>query len=48
MKIGSLFSGSGMLDEAVRATYRGEVAWHVEHDKEAAALLALQLLGYGT
>lgn len=32
LTIGSLFSGSGMLDEAVRAHFGGEVAWHCEHE----------------
>ena len=31
-RVGSLFTGSGMLDEAVRAVLGGEVAWHAEHE----------------
>lgn len=31
-RIGSLFSGSGMLDEAVRSVLGGEVVWHAEHE----------------
>lgn len=30
--IGSLFSGSGMLDEAVRSVIGGTVAWHAEYE----------------
>lgn len=40
MKIGSLFSGAGMLDEGVRAVLGGEVAWHVEFDRAAGETLA--------
>jgi DNA (cytosine-5)-methyltransferase 1 len=32
LAIGSLFSGSGMLDEAVRSVLGGEVVWHAEHE----------------
>lgn len=39
--IGSLFSGSGMLDEAVRALLGGgRIAWHAETDPGACAVLA--------
>jgi DNA (cytosine-5)-methyltransferase 1 len=32
LAIGSLFSGSGMLDEAVRSVLGGEVVWHAEYE----------------
>lgn len=40
MKIGSLFSGCGMLDEGVRAALDGEIVWHAENDKAAGRVLA--------
>jgi len=40
MKIGSLFTGAGMLDEGVRMVLGGEVAWHVEFDTAASKVLA--------
>ena len=40
MRIGSLFTGSGMLDIAVARHFGGEVVWHAERDKHASALLA--------
>jgi DNA (cytosine-5)-methyltransferase 1 len=39
-RIGSLFSGSGMLDEGVRSVLGGTVAWHVENDPAASKVLA--------
>jgi DNA (cytosine-5)-methyltransferase 1 len=39
-RIGSLFSGSGMLDEGVKAAIGGTVAWHVENDPAASKVLA--------
>ncbi|WP_405531580.1 DNA cytosine methyltransferase [Streptomyces avidinii] len=32
LRIGSLFSGTGQLDEAVRAVFGGEVAWHSQYE----------------
>jgi DNA (cytosine-5)-methyltransferase 1 len=40
MKIGSLFSGAGMLDKAVEHVFGGEVVWHCEQDKAASKVLA--------
>ncbi|MFD9263708.1 DNA cytosine methyltransferase, partial [Streptomyces sp. NPDC059538] len=31
-RIGSLFSGTGQLDEAVRAAFGGEVVWHSQYE----------------
>lgn len=39
-RVGSLFTGSGQLDEAVRAVFGGELAWHAEVDPAATRLLA--------
>lgn len=39
MKIGSLCSGYGGLDQAVQAVFGGEMAWHSEVDKHANAVL---------
>ncbi|MCA1185784.1 DNA cytosine methyltransferase [Saccharopolyspora sp. 6T] len=40
MKIGSLFSGYGGLDQAVQHVIGGDIAWHVDNDPAAAAILA--------
>lgn len=40
LRIGSLFSGAGMLDEGVRAAIGGDVVWHCEYDRDASAVLA--------
>jgi len=40
MKIGSLFSGYGGLDEAVKAMTGAEVAWHCEWDDAPSKILA--------
>lgn len=40
MKIGSLFSGAGMLDYAVEHVFGGETVWHCEVDKAASKVLA--------
>ncbi|MEV6712011.1 DNA (cytosine-5-)-methyltransferase [Lentzea sp. NPDC051208] len=40
MRIGSLFSGFGGLDLGVQAVLGGTVAWHVENDSDASAVLA--------
>lgn len=40
MKIGSLFTGAGMLDKAVEAVFQGTVAWQAEIDPSASKLLA--------
>lgn len=39
-RIGSLFSGSGMLDSAVEQATGGEVVWYCEADRSAAKVLA--------
>lgn len=39
MKIGSLFSGYGGLDEAVKTVTGGEVVWHCEWDDAPAKIL---------
>jgi len=39
-RIGSLFSGAGMLDAGVIAAIGGEVVWHAEIDKHASRVLA--------
>lgn len=39
MRIGSLFSGAGMLDEGVRLVLGGTVAWHCETDPAASRVL---------
>ncbi len=39
-RIGSLFSGAGMLDEGVRSVLGGTVAWHSEIDPGACKILA--------
>ena len=40
MKIGSLFTGAGMLDKAVEAAFQGTVAWQAEIDPSASKVLA--------
>jgi len=40
MKIGSLFTGVGMLDKAVEALFQGTVAWQAEIDPSASKVLA--------
>ena len=40
MKIGSLFTGAGMLDRAVEAVFGGQVVWYSEIDKAASKVLA--------
>ena len=40
MKIGSLFTGAGMLDRAVEEVFGGHVVWHSEIDKAASKVLA--------
>lgn len=40
MRIGSLFSGYGGLEEGVRAVLGGSVAWHAEIDPAPATVLA--------
>ena len=40
MKIGSLFTGAGMLDKAVEAVFQGTVAWQAEIDPSASKVLA--------
>lgn len=40
MRIGSLFSGGGMLDVAATTVFGGEVAWHAEVDPAASRVLA--------
>lgn len=40
MRIGSLFSGAGGLDLAVREVFGGEVVWHSELDPAASKVLA--------
>lgn len=40
LKIGSLFSGYGGLDEAVRQVFNAEVAWHCEWDEAPSKILA--------
>ena len=40
MRIGSLFSGCGMLDHAVSEVFGGTVAWHCELDPAASKVLA--------
>jgi DNA (cytosine-5)-methyltransferase 1 len=40
MKIGSLFSGYGGLDQAVEAVTGGEVVWHCEWDDAPSKVLA--------
>ena len=40
MKIGSLFTGAGMLDRAVEAVFGGQVVWYSEIDKAANKVLA--------
>lgn len=39
-RIGSLFSGSGMLDRAVEQATGGRVVWHCENDRAAKLVLA--------
>ena len=39
-RIGSLFSGSGMLDRAVERATGGQIIWQSEIDRGAAAVLA--------
>lgn len=43
--IGSLFSGFGGLDLGVQAVLGGTVAWHVENDPDASAVLAHRFPG---
>lgn len=45
MRIGSLFTGSGMLDIAAAEHFGGEVVWHAERDKHASALLDARFPG---
>lgn len=45
MRIGSLFSGAGMLDYAVAAVFGGEVVWHSEIDPAASKVLAHRFPG---
>lgn len=40
LRIGSLFSGSGILDRAVEQVTGGTVVWHCETDPAASAVLA--------
>ena len=40
LRIGSMFSGSGMLDRAVEQATGGTVVWHCETDPAAKAVLA--------
>lgn len=40
LQIGSLFSGYGGLDEAVKQTFNAEVAWHCEWDDAPSKILA--------
>lgn len=40
MKIGSLFTGAGMLDKAVEAIFQATVAWQAEIDPNASKVLA--------
>jgi DNA (cytosine-5)-methyltransferase 1 len=40
MKIGSLFSGAGMLDKAVEAVFDAETVWFSEIDPAASKVLA--------
>ncbi|THV39627.1 DNA cytosine methyltransferase [Glycomyces buryatensis] len=40
LRIGSLCSGSGALDLAVREVLGGRITWHAETDKAAASVLA--------
>jgi len=40
MRIGSLFSGAGGLDLAVREVFSGDVVWHSELDPAASKVLA--------
>ena len=39
MKIGSLFTGAGMLDKAVESVFGGTVAWQAEIDPSASKVL---------
>ena len=39
-RIGSLFTGTGMLDLAVQSIFGGEVVWHCEFDAAASKVLA--------
>lgn len=34
-RLGSLFTGAGLLDEGVRRAFGGELAWYAEHDPAA-------------
>lgn len=34
-RLGSLFTGAGLLDEGVRRVFGGELAWFAEHDPDA-------------
>ncbi|SDL18688.1 DNA (cytosine-5)-methyltransferase 1 [Lentzea albidocapillata subsp. violacea] len=43
--IGSLFSGFGGLDLGVQAALGGTIAWHVENDPDASAVLAHRFPG---
>jgi DNA (cytosine-5)-methyltransferase 1 len=40
MKIGSLFTGAGMLDVAVEAVFKGKTVWQAEIDPAASKVLA--------
>lgn len=40
VKIGSLFTGAGMLDKAVEYVFGGEVVWQAEIDPNASKVLA--------
>ena len=39
MRIGSLFTGAGMLDKAVEGVFQGTVAWQAEIDPSASKVL---------
>ena len=38
---GSLFSGTGMLDEGVQSVLGGELSWYAEFDDAASKVMAL-------
>ncbi len=40
LRIGSLCTGYGGLDMAVREVFGGTVVWHAENDSDASAVLA--------
>lgn len=45
LRIGSLFSGSGMLDYAVQGVLGGTTAWHSEMDDAASEVLSVRFPG---